>query len=462
MDEQHALIPRSGAFHTLGRMQSASTWLSVTFCLAITLWLSTGGQALAGGSSDNSALAGLETRLFFTTYSKEDLPARLARLEKRIFGDELSGSTDERLQRLLQSQNAPLNPYGTPQEPAQPPARQEEQAPVTYAAPPVAAASRPQQQPAKSEPEEQDCAIDRARVAVQAAKEEEITQLLSEGVELWRNRRAEEATQRFEQVVRLDPNNSQAHFSLGIIEESQGNYVEALASYKKACQTNPKNKDYRDALAAAEKKASTKEVSIEKRSEISKLAESATAAFRRGEYLSALDLYKTLDQKAPHQALVKYNIGSIYLVMKQPEKALEYYKEAHKLNPGEPRYAQAFEQLQTAVHTDESARQQEYSQFKQQSRFNVVKPTSAPLSESAMASFGILGKGHGDGVMVTTVGMASKALHAGLQQGDIIKAVDGTVVTSTRELNDALSRKAPGQPVMLVVQRAKTIAQVSL
>lgn len=416
--------------------------------------------AFAAGGNDTAILSTLETKLFFRNYSKDDLAVRLSRIEKRIYGDELGGTLEERLTRLAESQNTAFNPYA---QPASQPSQQS-------AEPPSRTASNEVEQPRQVSPEpaesnavdEQECAIDRAKVAVRAARDEEISRLLADGVGFWRNKRSQEAIEKFEQVVRLDPNNAQAHFSMGIIEESQGNFVEALASYKKASQSRPDNAEYRDAMVAAEKKFNIKQASVEKRSEISRLAEDATAAYKRGEYLSALDLYKTLDQKTPRQALVKYNIGTIYLVMKQPEKALEYYKEARKLSPSEPRYVQAYEHLQSAVNNDENQRKRAYGQYKQQAKFNPVKPTVAPSSDTAMASFGILGKTQSGGVLVTTVGLASKALKAGLQRGDIIKAVDGTMINSTRELNDLLSQKSPGQQVQLIVQRSRALSQLVL
>jgi Tetratricopeptide repeat. len=59
---------------------------------------------------------------------------------------------------------------------------------------------------------------------------------------------------------------------------------------------------------------------------LTKESQDALAAYNRGEYLSALDSYKQIDEKFPNQAINKYNIGSVYLIMKQPEMALPYYK----------------------------------------------------------------------------------------------------------------------------------------
>ncbi len=433
--------------------------------------------AAAEQGQDVSALARLENRLFFTSYSHDSLAARLDRLEKRVFGEIVGGSNEERLARLVASQNAPLNPEAIQNQaeqaaPVSQPVDPEQALPAAtftlsgqecVARPPVGVERREAGvQPAGNEPDEQDCAIERARVAVEAAKDEEIKGLLADAVALWRAQRAQEAIEKFEQVIRLDPQNAQAHFSMGIIEESHGNYAEALSSYKQASQANPANKDYREAVQAVERKLNSKQAAVGKRSELTGLAEQATAAYKRGEYLSALDLYKRLDQKVPNQALVKYNIGTIYLVMRQPEEALGYYRQARKLNPREERYARAYEELQATLHKDEELRRQNENAIKQQSRFNTFKPEPAPGNQGAMASFGILGKSSSEGVTITTIGIASKAAQAGLQRGDIIKAVDGTIVKSTGELNEILSRRSPEQPVQLMVQRARRLAQVAL
>jgi serine protease Do len=79
-----------------------------------------------------------------------------------------------------------------------------------------------------------------------------------------------------------------------------------------------------------------------------------------------------------------------------------------------------------------------------------------------MAGIGISAKSGHDGLVITNIGLASRALKVGLQQGDIIKAVDGTVVKNTSEMNQALSRKPAGAPVQLIIQRQKQIGTFTL
>jgi tetratricopeptide (TPR) repeat protein len=433
----------------------------LVICCSLTGLASPARATAAGSGTDQSAmLAAIERKLFFQTYAQEDLEIRLKRLEKRIFGQSIGGTAEQRLTRLVAVAQPQVEPEVVPAPDVQQQARAQTRpavaAPATRAA--QAGATRAgASTPDKTGPDEYECAIERARVSVQAAKEEEIRQLLADGVELWRAGRGHEAIEKFEQVIRLDPHNAEAHFSMGIIEETQGNLVEAASSYRLAAKARPDNPEYRDAIAAVEKKLTAKQKVDSKQSEIRQLAEDAIAAYKRQEYLSALDLYKTLDQKVPNQHLVKYNIGTLYLTLKQPDRALEYYKQAHKLNPQEGKYVQVCNELEAVVERNKALLKEQTKQYKQS-----VSADSASPSRTAMAGYGILGRSGSDGVVVTTVGIASRASKIGLQRGDIIRAIDGTVVKSINEANELLSRKSPGAPVQMVIQRNKQLAQVIL
>src|SRR5262249_16704196 len=86
--------------------------------------------------------------------------------------------------------------------------------------------------------------------------------------------------------------------------------------------------------------------------------EDAKAAYDRGEFISALGYYKELDEKIPNQALVKYNIGTCYMAVKNPYNALDYYKQARKLQPNEPRYVTACEQLEANLNRAQQQREE--------------------------------------------------------------------------------------------------------
>lgn len=425
--------------------------------------------------TDKQTIAAIEQKLFFKVYGDDDLDARLRRIEKRVFGDSMAGDFSERLAKVTAAVGPQVNPDGTvsgigsePQQVVPPPQQ--------HVQPRVPSAK-----------EEADAAVERAKVAVMAAKEEEVAKLLAEGVELWRRKRGPEAIDRFEQVIRLDPHNAEALFSMGIVYESSGNLVEAAASYKRAAQEQPGNKDYQDAVQAVDKKLAARQPLEDKKGELRTLAEEASAAYKRGEYLTALSLYKELDRKAPNQALVKYNIGTLYLSAHDPISALQYYKEAHKLKPGEPRYQQAVDQLdanlkqaeaqqkQTEAAWDQANPQggmQQQQSSKPGKQPKQPKPPKQPKSnnpiliqpqqQDAMAQLGLIAKSSHGSVVITTIGIASRAAKVGLQMGDVIKAVDGTVVKSTHDINDILSKKQPGSPVQLLIERGKQMGAITL
>ncbi|CAN5701118.1 hypothetical protein BH10CYA1_BH10CYA1_05430 [soil metagenome] len=427
-------------------------------------------------SGDKALLAAMEQKLFFKSYADDDSQSRLARIEKRIFGDAVPGDFAQRLERVKAAVAPQVNPDGT----------------TTGVVEPIATAAPPPPPARRTDPQSE---MERARIAVMAAKEEEVAKLLADGVELWRQKRGPQAIERFEQVLRLDQHNSEAHFNLGVVYESANNLVEASASYHRAAEENPNNRDYQEAVAAVEKKLNARKKTDDKAGELRVLAEDAAAAYKRQEYFSALDLYKQLDAKAPNKALVKYNIGTLYFVTKNFVDALTYYKAALKLEPKEPRYQQAVQQLSANLKQGEEAQKQvdqKWQQYQQATGgvgldgkptkpLKKDKKASAPPQQQQpqpqgyvapavqptqnidfMAGIGIIAKPAHDGLQIVQVGIASRAAHVGLQSGDLIKAVDGNIVKSVSDANQILSKKQQGAPVMLMIQRANQMGQFNL
>ncbi|MBA3855750.1 MAG: hypothetical protein C0507_02460 [Cyanobacteria bacterium PR.3.49] len=444
-----------------------STSLTI-FLLSISIgWAGVAGISAAAqgtGGSAKQQLAALEQRLFFKTYEDQDDQVRLQRIEKRVFGDAMEGAIGERLQKITTALGPQREPDGT----------------STGAAQRTPPPATPQRSTAPQPDYEAEDAIDRARSQVMAAKEVELQRLLGEGVSLWRARRATEATEKFEQVIRLDPNNAEAHFSMGIIYEAAGNFAGALGSYQKAALVRPDNKEYKSAIAEVEKKARVAEKTPGLSAELRMMADDAAAAFKRGEYMSALDLYKQFEAKTPPQAHIKYNIGTIYLMMKNYQMALEYYKQAKKLKPSEPKYAQAVQQLEGGMKKDTAERKQAEKQsqaaWQEQEKRRSANSSgggnigankfaqlgsqpAAAKGQEFMNGVGLIGKSSRDGVVIVAVGIASRATRAGILQGDVIKAVDGMVIKSTSDLNEAIGSKA-NQQIQLTVQRGNQIGQV--
>ncbi len=64
-------------------------------------------------TGDKAVLAAMEQKLFFKSYADEDNEARLARIEKRIFGDAVPGDFAQRLEKVKAAVAPQVNPDGT-------------------------------------------------------------------------------------------------------------------------------------------------------------------------------------------------------------------------------------------------------------------------------------------------------------------------------------------------------------
>ncbi len=101
----------------------------------------------------------------------------------------------------------------------------------------------------------------------------------------------------------------------------------------------------------------------------------------------------------------------------------------------------------------------------------------AQLSERGKVERGVLGvvltelrphlakaltDGKKEGVVIAQVRVGSAAAEAGLQQGDVLVAIDGTRLKSVSQVNRLLARKSPGTRVRVTYVRAKVESTVDV
>ncbi|MBY0360065.1 MAG: tetratricopeptide repeat protein [Candidatus Obscuribacterales bacterium] len=291
-----------------------------------------------------------------------------------------------------------------------------------------------------------------ARLAVQAAREQEIQVLLEEGTALWRAKRGQEALERFEQALRLDSKNAEAHFSMGVIEESQGNYTEAESSYRQANHYAPDVPDYAKAVQDISKKLQSNKGQNVNSADKRRLTEEAAAAFKRGEYYSALDLYKQLDGKFPNQAATKHNIGTVYLLLKDHYNALEYFKQANKLDPKEARYSKAYKDLAAEIKSHSKEMKTESTAPLQVAP--IARPTPpAQAKADILSQYGIVSgrSTNGEGVLMDRLMIGSRIAQAGLVPGDYIRAVEGTEINNVNQLRQVFLQYQPSQKLQMMI-----------
>ena len=230
--------------------------------LALSIFLLNAPSCFA---QSGSTLGSLEQKLFFKSYGDETDDARLARLEKHLFGQQMEGAFQERLNRVMGAASPQTNPDGS----VSGMSSQQSSSTTNSVKPPTEAELKERAE------DDRQAAMERAKIAVAAARDEQTNKLIESGVSLWRAKRGTEALQYFEQALKADPHNANALYYAGIVYESKKSYIEALSSYRKASNEDPGNQEYNEAVVAVQKLMNSRPAIDPKQAEISKLATEA-------------------------------------------------------------------------------------------------------------------------------------------------------------------------------------------
>ncbi len=385
----------------------------------------------------------LENQLFFRQYADENVSARLARIENYIFGQQYDDSTENRIARIQASVATNKNPGGGAMQspPTQNPG---DQMPVQSNN--IPAAGRPSN--------DDDIDAQNRQLQAQQARANQVNTLLSQAVSLYRQKQFKEAIDLFEQVIRLDPQNASAHFSLGIAMEANGNLENAAAEYSQAAAIDPDNKDYQLATQNIKNKIDQVNNTKSENNKWQFLAAEAAEALKNGQFDQALTMYTQLTEKDPHQALYQYNLGTTYLMLKRPEEALPHYKSAHKLDPANKIYDESLQKLELSL---KEAKEKEAKD--KEAKEKIAKQTNQKKID-LLKTFGLEVKSSRDGVEVKKVTPGLRAATVGLYPRDIIKAVDGQGINKIAELEQILGSKPMGQRFQMVLIRNRITCQL--
>jgi tetratricopeptide (TPR) repeat protein len=465
----------------IGSLQILSKRLRIHLLLIVSAVLLFTHQSLserAWASQPQEALGQIEKRLFFRQYAEDDVPTRLKRIENQVFGESYSDSVDERIARItnaLPAQQAP-----------------EREAPTQASSVPQSA--RPAQNdaslPSRNQADDNDDAQEKRRLAALAARDEEVARMLEEGVSLWHAKNGPAAIAKFRQVVRLDPQNAQGFYSLGVALEAKSDFAGAEKCYRKAAEIEPENKDFAQSIKALQKRSVAVSKVDAKEAEIRTLAQDAAKEYQAGQYVSAIDLYKQLDEKKPNDPLTKYNMATIYLGINQPVTALNYYKQAAKLDPKEPKYKAAADQLEANLNRDEAERQQaekawqkskapangqpindggqvgsgqpnNSNRIAEKKHADKQKADKTPSFENdPLVFYGLHAKASKEGLKVVAIVPSSRAAQVGLKADDLIVAVDGAVVNNMNKMKETILHKQQGQRFQFTVERNQRVGQI--
>lgn len=335
----------------------------------------------------------------------------------------------------------------------------------------IALAITPSILPAQAQDDNQEIKeSEEQRLKVMQARTADINSLLKKGVDLYKRQQIDEAINIFKQVIRLDPQNASAYFSMGIALEAKKDLPNASDYYEIAHEIDPGNQEYQKAILSLREK---EEKQVEIRQEKAKqqnLTAKAAEAYKTGHYDEALSLYQSLEKEHPHIAFVKYNIGSIYLIQRKPDEALDYYKQAHKLDPKNEQYNNSFtrlkqniKQIRLTANAANNANVRKSSKNTPIIDKNMEKEkerTDKAAMKNIIEYFGMKVKTSETGVLIHAILTHSRAANVGLQPGDIIQVIDGQKIRHPEQLKKVLQSKPIGQRFQLIVIRGNRIGHI--
>jgi serine/threonine-protein kinase len=140
----------------------------------------------------------------------------------------------------------------------------------------------------------------------------------------------EETEEAYRRLLELSPDDTQAHYNLGVILESLGKYAEAVDSYRQAIKRAPKMEVAHCNLGIA----------LE----------------RQRKYADAADAFARAIELDPKDALAHYGLGRVLNAQGQYESALAAMRRAHKVGSADPNWthptARWVKMLERAVELD--------------------------------------------------------------------------------------------------------------
>ena len=170
------------------------------------------------------------------------------------------------------------------------------------------------------------------------------------GLALRRQGKLEEAITNYQKAIQLDPKDASAYNNLGLALRRQGKLEEAITNYQKAIQLDPKDASAYNNLGIALSDQGKLEEAITNYQKAIQLDPKFAIAYNnlgialsdQGKLEEAITNYQKAIQLDPKYAIAYYNLGIALYLQGKLEEAITYYQKAIQINP---KYASAYNNL---------------------------------------------------------------------------------------------------------------------
>lgn len=155
----------------------------------------------------------------------------------------------------------------------------------------------------------------------------------------------------FQQVLTMQPNNSDANFNLGAMAEDRGDLSGALSYYQNAGRANPADADVRDAISSVQDKMKQQQATqqLAQKQQLRGVAQDAATAYKAGHYDQSISDLQQIVQKTPDDASAYFGLGQAYRGKGDNQQARFYLGRAVALAPGNQLYQSTLNDLDRAA-----------------------------------------------------------------------------------------------------------------
>jgi tetratricopeptide (TPR) repeat protein len=210
------------------------------------------------------------------------------------------------------------------------------------------------------------------------SNEPDPTEVFDQAVRAYSAGHMPQAEKLFQQVLRLDPNNADAHFNLGAIREWANDLNGALSHYQAALRIKPGDRELQDAVGSVTYKIKNR-VALEEQARRTQQArnlaahsQAARQAFALQDYVGAITHLNYLVKAMPDDAKIQFALGQSLRAMKYYEWSAYRLKLAIYLDPNNALYRRTLVELDKEVQDAQGAAYQESAHM----ALNKIQPFS--------------------------------------------------------------------------------------
>lgn len=326
-------------------MRNTSRLLRTTLALSQALLILVGNNAVVYAQATAAPqLDGFEKTVFGSTRSSLSEESRLRALEMNLFGKYRNGTSATRIAAINKALDKQSNLLAPPMAPKLDPGTPADDAPQS-APPSYQAYNESDEPPAAANP----------------AKD-----MLRQAMERYSAGDQAGAEKLFRKVLKLDSNNGDAYYNLGVISEGKGDLQGALDNYKASSRINPSDNDLRDAVSSVQKKLNDKIAQDEQqrqqqlqaqkdeedqrnRDKLKGQIADAASAYKAGNYDKAIQNLQSVSAQAPRDPDVQYALAQAYRAKGNMQSARQALNKALAIDPSNQLYKNSLSDINREV-----------------------------------------------------------------------------------------------------------------